>query len=452
MLDLIQTIFAFILTIGLLVTVHEFGHYWVARRCGVKILRFSVGFGKPLWLRRFGPDQTEFVIAAVPLGGYVKMLGEAGEEVPAEDLPRAFDRQPLRARAAIVVAGPAFNFVFAIAAYGLMYMVGVPGLKPMIGEITPGGLADQAGLRAGQEIVAVNGQPTPRWESVLQATLQGRLDQARVQYQVVERQSVPREVSLDLSGLSVDDFSQAGLLDKLGMARAQPRLPAEIGEVVADTPAARAGLLAGDKIVALDEQAIGDWGEVLKYIGQRPGQTIQVTVERAGGRLVFAVVPVDDQGQGRIGIKVAQPEIWPPAEYSTIERYGPLDALWQGMSKTWEMSVLSLRMLGRMLLLEVSPKNISGPLSIAEYAGKTFSFGLSSFLWFLGLVSLSLGIINLLPIPVLDGGHLLLYLLEWIKGKPLSEQAVGLLQGIGMTLLLMLMGLAIFNDINRIWG
>ncbi len=455
MLDFLQIILAFIVTIGLLVTVHEFGHFWVARRLGVKILRFSVGFGRPIWSRRLGADQTEFMIAVLPLGGYVKMLGEGDDEedISEADLPRAFNRKPLWARSLIVAAGPLANFLFAIFAYALMFMTGVPGLKPIIGEVEPGSLAANAGLTPGQEIVAVEDKPVQRWESVLQAVLQTRLDQETISLTLRDEDGYSQTHELNLASVSVDDFSQGGFLNEIGVKRGLPTWPPVLGEIVADTPAARAGLQVGDEIVALDDRPVSDWEDVVNYISQRAGQSVDMVVTHDGERREITLTPeAGEEGQGRIGVRVKRPDSWPPERYWGVEQHGPLTALWLGAVKTWDMTLMSLRILGKMLVLEVSTENLSGPISIAQFAGVTMSLGLATFLSFLALVSLSLGLVNLLPIPVLDGGHLLLNLLEWIKGKPLSDRAVGLMQRVGITLLLMLMGLAIFNDLNRLLG
>lgn len=451
MLDFLQIILAFLFTIGILVTVHEWGHYWVAKRLGVKILCFSIGFGQPLLSRRFGKDQTEFMVAAIPLGGYVKMLDEAEGEVAPEEAHRAFNRQPLWVRSAVVVAGPLVNFIFAILAYTLMFMIGVAGTRPIVGEVLPNTPAAQAGMQSGYEIIAVNGQNTLRWESVFHETLQAVVDKSATQYQVRNEQGYEWALNLDLSHLSPDDFSQQGLLNKLGMKPYRPTVPAVIGRVLEDSPAQQGGLQSGDKILSVNGKTIDNWHDWAEEISLHPEQRIEVELERQNKIINLMLVPANENGSGKLGIGAEIPENWHQHYYS-VERYGFFSAFIQGLNKTWEYSILTLKMLGKMLTLEVSPKNISGPITIAEFAGHSFDLGWSRFLFFLALVSISLGIINLLPIPLLDGGHLLFYLLEWIKGSPLSETTLLIMQKLGITIVLLLMSLALFNDFSRLLG
>ena len=451
-MSIVETLLAFIVVIGILVTVHEFGHYWVARRLGVKILRFSVGFGKPLWSRRFGKDNTEFVIAAIPLGGYVKMLDEQEGEVPQEELPRAFNRQPLSVRAAIVVAGPLFNLLFAIIAYTVMYMIGVTGMKAMVGEVTNQSLAEQAGFRQGYQIIAVNKQSTKRWDSVIQATLQQMLDDRhQVVYSVLNKQGYQNDLILNLAGLTIDDIASGKFFDKLGMHPFRPSPPAVIGDIMPNTAAQRAGLKPGDKIIILGNKPIDDWIALSTYVNQYAGQEISVEIERNQQRLKLTLTPDNVDGKGRLGVYAPQ-RYTIPDEYLETERYNLGHAFIQGMEKTWDISVLTLRVMIKMVTLQVSHQHISGPISIAQFAGQSARLGIDIFLSFLGLVSVSLGIINLFPIPLLDGGHLLLYLIEWIRGSPVTENTEYLLQRIGLALLLGLMGLAIFNDLERLFS
>jgi regulator of sigma E protease len=444
MMLFVQTILAFIVVIGILVTVHEFGHFWVAHRLGVKILRFSVGFGKPLWSRRFGKDQTEFMVAAIPLGGYVKMLDEQEGEVAPDELHRAFNRQPLRVRTAIVVAGPLFNFLFAILAYTLMYMMGVTGMKTLVGEITPQSLAEQAGFRTGYEIMAVNEQPTKRWESVVQATLHHLLNEEKtVRYSIQDERGYQRDLTLSLEGLTVDDLAAGEFFKKLGFYPFRPPLPPIMGDIVPGSAAEKGGLKPGDKIIALDDKPINDWGDFATYVNEHPDQYIQAEIERHQQRLFLTLKPDNVDGKGRMGVY---------SPFFTKERYNLWEAFTQSLVKTWEISELTIRVMIKMLTWQVSYEHISGPISIAEFAGKSAQIGLSAFLSFLGLVSVSLGVINLLPIPLLDGGHLLLYSIEWIKGSRVTEKTEFLLQRIGLALLLALMGLAIFNDLGRLFS
>lgn len=446
MLTLLQAIFAFLITLAILVTVHEWGHYWVAKRLGVKILRFSVGFGKPLLQRRFGADQTEFMLAPIPLGGYVKMLDENEGEVPAEEVHRAFNRQALWKRAAIVVAGPLVNFLFAILAFTLMFMLGVKGLTPFIGEVTPDSIADHGGLKANQQIIQVNQQPTLRWESVIHKTLETVLDKENAEYAVRDEQGRTSLHELALDDLVPDDFTRKNLFDKLGFKVFRPRLPPVVGKILPDSAAQKAGLQVNDEMRSLSGEKTPDWKTWASIIAKNPEQMLVLEVLRNGQILALDLTPKNRDGKGFAGVGPLVPDEWPPAKYYSTEQYNLWAAVPKAVDKTWQMTVLSLRMMAKMLTLEVSPKNISGPVRIAEYAGHSWDLGVERFLFFLGLISLSLGIINLLPIPMLDGGHLLFYLVEWVKGSPLSENMMFFWQKIGITLVLMLMMLALYND------
>lgn len=443
---------AFVLALGVLITVHEFGHFWVARKAGVKVLRFSIGFGKPLWTRRSGPDQTEFVLAAIPLGGYVKMLDEREGPVAPEEMSRAFNRQPVGKRMAVVVAGPAFNLLFAVLAYWVLFMHGVPGLKPLLEAPDAGTPAAVAGIAARDLLRAVDGKPTTTWEGALLALLEGTLDRSRLALEVESVDGRRRVVDLDLSRLE-GQLGGDDLLDRLGLHPWRPRLPAVIERVTPDGAAASAGLRAGDRIVRADGQAVADWEAWVKYIQARPEQKIAVQIEREGARqdvsLRPARVTIDDAVIGRIGAEVRiPPELG--ADLRIVTRYGPLAALQHSAIKTWDMSILTLRTLGKMLVGQASLDNISGPISIAQYAGQSASIGLGSFLGFLAIVSISLGVLNLLPVPVLDGGHLMYYLIELFKGSPVSERIENLGQRVGIALLFALMSLALFNDFSRL--
>lgn len=454
-IELLQYLLAFIVVIATLVTIHEYGHYWVAKRLGVKILRFSIGFGPTLWKRRFGADRTEFVIAAVPLGGYVSMLDEREGTVAAHELPRAFNRQSVAVRIAIVVAGPLANFLMAIATFALMFMLGISGMRAMVGEIIPNSIAAKAGMKPNYEVMAVNDVPAERWESVVNQTLQSlSRSENSVTYRLRQHDSEHNqyEATLDLQSVSIDDLAQGGFLEKLGIKPYRLAIPAILGSILPNSVAEKAGLKVGDKIVRVDTINVSDWISLAQYINRHAQQNIRLEVERAEQpRFTVVVVPENVKGDGRIGVGSVQ-EYALPNEYVVTERYGMLNAFFHGAEKTWDMSLLTLRLMGKMLTLQVSVKNISGPLSIAEFAGRSAQLGTVVFLSFLAMVSVSLGVLNLLPVPMLDGGHLLFYLIEWLKGSPLDENAQSLLQRVGLTLLLMLMSVALVNDVGRLLG
>ena len=445
---------ALIVTLGILIAFHEYGHFWVARRMGVKVLRFSIGFGKPLWTKRGGSDQTEYVLAAIPLGGYVKMLDEREGDVDPGEVHRAFNRQPVKKRIAIVVAGPLFNFVFAILAYFIMYLIGVPGIKPIVGDVTPESSAAKAGIVKGDEIVQVGDQDTPTWNTVRMALLQLSLDNDSVVLKVKDDTGRLHEAPLDLQGISMED-KQERLLSSLGMELFRPQYPALIGQLSEDGAAKRDGLRPGDKILSVNGQDITFWDDWVDVIQKNPESTLTVKLERDGMVEVISLTPKRESSeQGDIGRIGAAPQVSDEMmdKYRAVVSYGPIKALWTAVTETWRMSVLTLRMLGKMIVGEVSLENLSGPITIATYAGYTASIGLTTFLSFLAIVSISLGVLNLLPIPILDGGHLLMYAIEGVKGKALSEEMQARMQHVGMVILAMLMMLAFYNDIMRLIG
>jgi regulator of sigma E protease len=440
-----------IVTLGILVTVHEFGHFWVARRLGVKVLRFSVGFGRPLW-RRQGADGTEYVVAAVPLGGYVRMLDEREAPVAEEELARAFNRQPVGRRIAIVVAGPLSNFLFAILAYSVVFMLGVSGVRPLLEAPVAGSVAARGGFQAEDLIIAVAGQPVRTVHEVSLALLEHSLDEAIIEVQVEDADDASQVRSLDLQGMRAT-AEQADLFAVLGL-KLWP-LPAVAGEVLAGSPAERAGFLTGDRILAVDDQPIRDWSQLVEIVQRHPDQLLTVRIERDGQTRTLQVTPEPVAGaqgrRGRIGLGSQVPEAAADRLRITLQ-YGPLAALGQGCVKTWETSLLTLRMLGRMLIGRASLENLSGPLTIAQFAGQSVRTGWVPSIIFLALVSVSLGVLNLLPVPVLDGGHLLYYGIEWLKGSPLPERVQELGQRLGIVLLVLLMSLALFNDLARLLG
>ena len=452
MTGFLYTLIAFVVAISVLVVVHEFGHYWVARRMGVKVLRFSLGFGKPLWVRRFGRDQTEWVVAAIPLGGYVKMLDEHEGKVEKKDLARAFNRQSTAKRVAIVVAGPLFNFLFAILAYTILNMAGVEGMRPVVGKVAENSLAQQAGFRAGDEFMAIDDFKVQSWDQRRLYLYEKALDRASVRFTVRDPDGVVHERMLDLSSLSAADVG-AGLLERqIGLSPSLPEIAPVIGTLDERGAAAQAGLQVGDRIIAIDGRAVQAWQDMVKEVSARPGEVLRLRVDRNGLKLEISVTPqaIESGGQrlGRIGVGVRLPEL--PADMRVTVRYMPLTALTEGAETTWRMSALTLKMLVKMLKLEVSTQTISGPLTIAQYAGASARIGFDRFFMFLAVVSISLGVLNLLPIPVLDGGHLLIYLIEGIQGRPLSAAALYWGQQIGIALLVALMALAFYNDFMRL--
>ncbi len=456
MFDILFSIGAFVVALGLLVIVHEFGHFWVARKLGVKVLRFSVGFGKPIWTRVAGPEKIEYTLSAIPLGGYVKMLDEREGNVPEEELPRAFNRQPVAKRFAIVVAGPAFNFLFAIVAYAVIFMIGVNGIRPVVGEVLPGSIAAEAGLRAGDEIVSVNGVETPTWERARMELMQEAVDEPLIRLEVQGEDKLLREVDLDTSQLEFLRDEKTDILEQIGMHPWRPQIPPTVAELIPGGAAEAAGLQKGDRILAANGEPVTDVRQWVEFVRAHPGEPITVTVERNGqsiDRVVTPRVQTDDKGEtyGFIGVQnvVEVPEEI-RRQMLVSQRFGPVEALTQAVRKTWNMSVLTLKVLGKLVIGEASIKNLSGPITIAKYAGMSAQIGIEPFFAFLAVISISLGVLNLLPIPMLDGGHLFYYLIEIVKGSPVSEQVEELGQRIGLALLLMLMSVAFYNDILRL--
>ncbi len=451
-MGLLDYVLPFLLALGILIVVHEFGHYSVARLCGVKVLRFSLGFGKPLLMRRFGPDQTEWVLSAFPLGGYVKMLDEREAPVPAHEQHRAFNRQTVWRRIAIVAAGPLANFVLAIALYWGLYVGGVEELRPRLGPPVAASLAEQAGFADGDVVRSVDGRPVQTWQEFRWELINDALDKRVV---VIETINDTREIvfrKLDLSAATVDQDKQ-DIATQVGLTLQRPKLPAVLGKLSPGGAAEAAGLREGDRVVRIGEKAVEDWTELVMAVREAPGQTLEAEVVRDGGAFVTRIVPVsvEENGRaiGRIGVGVADAEGRRELMFVTV-RYDSLDALGKGLRQTWDTAALSLSVMGRMIVGEVSVKNLSGPVTIADFAGQSARMGLSHYIKFLALISISLGVLNLLPVPVLDGGHLLYYVIEIIKGGPVSERVMEIGQQIGMALLAALMAFAFYNDINRL--
>ncbi len=446
------SLFSFLVAIGILVAVHEFGHFWVARKLGVKVLRFSIGFGKPIWKWQKNPDATEYVVAAVPLGGYVKMLDEREGDVPKHELPLAFNRQPVGSRIAIVAAGPLFNFAFAILAYWLVFVLGVEGIKPVIDEVEPDSPAAIAGLRHGDQIVSVDGDATPTWGSFMQALLYKAVKGESVTLLVRDSQGLERHLALSLPVIG-EESGSPDLAKEIGVKLLRPVIEPVIDQVIAESAAEHAGLKPGDRVRFVDGKLVKSWSELVESVQANPGVALVLTVERDGRQIDLSVTPESvstDQGEvGRIGAGVAPPPAL-PEEYRAELQYSPLRAVAEAAGKTWEMSAMTVRMLGKMIVGQASLENISGPITIAQYAGYTATIGLVQFISFLAIISISLGVINLFPVPLLDGGHLLYYFIEIIKGSPVSEQAQMFGQRLGIAALISLMALAFYNDIMRL--
>ena len=453
---MLTSLLAFVVVIAILVTVHEYGHFWVARRLGVKVLRFSIGFGRTLWSRRARDGETEYVIAAIPLGGYVKMLDEREGPVDASELDRAFNRQPLRVRIAVVLAGPLSNFVLAIVAYTLVFMIGVTGLKPIVGEVTPGSLADRGGFASGDLIERVDGHPVATWNEAFLSIIDASLKTEVVTIDVLDAEHRPRVRRIDFASVQ-GKVDRDNLMNYIGIAPYRIVIPPVIGGLEDGGAASRAGLRIGDRIVSADGEPIEDWGQWVEYVRARPGKTIDLVVVGQDGRhreLSLTPAPLETSGGtviGRIGAAVDYPEEDLAAMQTTV-RHGPVGALSAAIGKTWSMTLLTFRMLANMVTGNVSVDNLSGPISIAQFAGQSANLGAASFIGFIALISISLGVLNLLPVPVLDGGHLLFYLIEGVQGRPLSMQAEAIGQRIGLAFILGLMVIAFYNDIARLFG
>ncbi|MBA4502806.1 sigma E protease regulator RseP [Marinobacterium marinum] len=452
-MELLQTLLATLVALGVLVTIHEWGHYWVARRCGVKVLRFSVGFGKPLWMRT-AADGTEYAVAAIPLGGYVRMLDEREGDVPESLRDQAFNNKPVLQRIAIVAAGPIVNLVFAVVAYWFLFMSGISVVVPVVGGITQNSPAAQAGVESGYEILEVDGHKVRSWSEV-NLRLAARVGETgNIELLMGEaRRGYAHSYQVAINEWQVDLERQSPLA-ALGLEPWRPDFPAVIGQLLPDGAAARDGLQVGDRVVAANGEPIEDWLHLVSLIRKSPEQTLQLTVERGGEQVTLTLTPArrtldGGQVQGYVGAGVAEVEI--PAAMQRTLSYGPVEALSNGFHKTGQMIGLTLDSIGKMIAGVISVKNLSGPITIAKVAGTSAASGLESFISFLAYLSISLGVLNLLPIPMLDGGHLLYYVVELVRGRPVSEQVQMLGLRIGMALLFSLMALAIINDIARLF-
>lgn len=449
----VLSVLGFVVGLGVLIALHEYGHFWVARKAGIKVLRFSIGFGKPIW-RRQDAHGTEFVISVLPLGGYVRMLDGREGDIAEADAHRAFDRQPVYKRMAVVIAGPLANFAFALVAYWLMFVLGVPGTAPIVGEVAADTPAAYAGLREGDLITAVGKHETPTWQSVSVAMLDELLDDAQIPLTVSSADGGTSTVWMDARGMERQLTERNALFKGLGIGPLQPSLPPIMGAPSADSPAEQAGLREGDRVLAVNGEAVDSFAALVASIQSRPGERVSFRIERDDRKIDINVMvgsdEVDGRIIGRIGVPVAE-AAWASYErFRAEQRYGPFAAIAKSFSQTAEMASLTIRMLWRMLTGDVSIKNISGPIEIAQYAGLTASIGLVPFLSFMAIISISLGVLNLLPVPVLDGGQLMFQIVELVKGSPVSPRVEVIGQQIGVFALLMLMSFAFYNDIARL--
>jgi len=446
------TIVAFVVALAVLIVIHEYGHYLVARLAGVRVLRFAIGFGRTLWSRRAGTDRTEWALCAVPLGGYVKMLDEHEGPVAPEELHRAFNRQGVWRRFAIVIAGPMANFLLAVVLYWALFVFGVQEPRPIVGAPEPGSIAASSGLHRGDTVLEINDEAVASWQDLRWRLLQLAVDRQSARLEVVGLDGRRESHTLDLARFEGQGF-EGDPLARVGLRIYRPDVEPIIGKVQAGSVAEHAGLRAGDRVVAVDGRAIRLWDDLVASVRAHPGAALRLRVEREGSMLEIALTPEAVQQEGeRIGRIGASARIDPRSleRLVTTVRYGPARAFSLAFARTWDTSLFSLKMLGKMLVGEVSWRNLSGPVTIADYAGQSAQLGLAAYVSFIALISISLGVLNLLPIPLLDGGHLMYYVVELFKGSPVSERVMELGQRLGLTLLLSLMAFAFYNDINRL--
>ncbi|PLW70391.1 RIP metalloprotease RseP [Pseudohalioglobus lutimaris] len=451
-MDTLYTIAITLGTLAVLVAVHEYGHFWVARRCGVKVLRFSIGFGKPLagWTDKLG---TEYSVAAIPLGGYVKMLDEREGEVPQADLDKAFNRKPVLQRIAVVIAGPLANLILAVVAYWFLFMAGESGYTPVIGEVEQGSIADVAGLEAGQEILAVDGKDTPTRQALGFALLDRIGDTGSILFSVKYPGSDMVYESEAMVTRWLSEQEEPDLFGGLGLVMYRPAVPPVVDQVMADSPAERAGLQTGDRILTADGEPMTSWMDWVRHVRARPGQTVTLGFERDGQAQQGDIVPEavsDEDGveYGRVGVSVVPPAM--PEEMLRKFNRGPIEAAGAAVVRTWELMGFTVNSIKKMVMGLISPKNLSGPITIAKVASASAKSGLESYIGFLALLSVSLGVLNLLPIPVLDGGHLLFYTIELLAGRPVPEKIQALGFQVGLFLVLGMMMLALYNDFTRL--
>lgn len=443
-----QTVVAFVITLGVLISVHEYGHFWVARRCGVKVLRFSIGFGQPL-IRWKDKHNTEFVIAAIPFGGYVKMLGEPGSEVSEAEKAISFIHKPVYQRIAIVAAGPLVNLTFAILLYWLIFSIGVTRVAPIVGDVAADSLAANAGIRSGDEFVSVDGKSTPSWDKVNFALIARLGDTGSIALGLKAKDSsLITEHIVPVQQWMIGQEKE-GPLKSLGVEQYFPPMPVIIDEVVPGKAAQRYGLMAGDEILTVNAEKVNHWRDWVTVIRENPGKELALEINRDSQVIQLSVVPdVVSEGSvsyGQIGAMAKAAKL---PDYMIREiSYGPVDAFSEALQKTYDFISLTLKSIGKMIMGKISLDNLSGPVTIAKVAGDTASYGWEPFLNFMAYLSISLGVLNLLPIPVLDGGHLMYYAAEMIKGSPVSEKVQAIGNSLGLALLVMFMGLAFYNDI-----
>ena len=450
----LYSVLGFLVAIGVLVAVHEFGHFWVARKLGVKVLRFSVGFGRPLWKRVAGEDQTEYVIAAIPLGGYVKMLGEgsAAEPVDPAESHRAFDNQPIWKRTLIVAAGPGINFLFAIIIFWMLGMMPRESLVPVLGEIPTESAMAQAGAEPGANLLSIDGKRLDYFGQHDLYIFNQVLKKRDITVEYAPLGQAPREVVLDVADIPIYNINPRVLVRSLGLLPPQPEITTQLSNIIADSPAATAGLQVGDRITRIDQQPIESWQDLVSIVSTSPAHLLNLGVERDGRLLELQARPESVDGpEGAVGRLGIMPKVEPYAESMRLDvKRGPIEAIGYGVEQTWLMSSVTLRMFWKMITLQVSHKNINGPITIAEVTGQALQVGLDYYLYVLAIVSISLGVMNLLPIPMLDGGHLLMYLIEFTAGSKAAEKAFAVGQHVGILLLVGLMSLAFYNDIFRL--
>lgn len=452
-MNIIGTVAAFIVALGILITIHEFGHFWVARRCGVKVIRFSIGFGKAIW-RRVDKKGTEYVIATIPLGGYVKMLDERVEEVDPQYRDQAFNNKTIGQRAAIIAAGPLANFIFAIFAYWLVFIIGIPSVRPVIGEVAPQSIAAQANISSGMELKSVAGIETPDWDSVRLALI-GQIGENEIVVTTAPfGSSIVQTKTLNTSDWKFDPEKQDPIRT-LGFIPKMPQIEPVLNVVQSGSAAEKAGLQVGDRLLSIDGKAFGEWANFVKLVNDSPNIPITLTIERNGVSHSLVLTPEErDSENGELkGFAGISPKVIPlPDEYKITRQYNVFTAIYQASDKTWQLTKLTVKMLGKLITGDVKLKNLSGPISIAQGAGASAGYGLIYYLMFLALISVNLGIINLFPLPVLDGGHLAFLAIEKITGKPVSETVQDYSYRVGAILLVLLMGLALFNDFSRLYG